>query len=84
MPFHYSFCSECGTRIYGEAEAIEGVRMIPTGAYVDPTPFEPELEVFTGLKLNWIRDNGCIRASFEGRSLAERIDALMENLDQRG
>ena len=84
MPFHYFFCPECGTRIYGEAEAIEGVRMVPIGAYDDPTPFEPKLEVFTELKLNWIRDNGCIQASFEGMGLAERIEALMENLDQRG
>ena len=83
MPFHYFFCPECGTRIYGEAEAIEGVRMIPVGAYDDPTPFEPKLEVFTELKLNWIRDNGCIQSSFEGMGLAERIEALMENLDQR-
>ena len=37
--------------------------MIPVGAYDDLTPFEPKSEVFTELKLNWIRDNGCIKAS---------------------
>ena len=81
LPFHYFFCPECGTRICGEAEAIEGVRMIPIGVYDDPTPFAPKLEVFKEHKMKWIRDDGCIQASFEGMGLQERIEAMMENLD---
>ena len=83
LPFHYFFCPECGTRICGEAEAIEGVRMIPIGVYEDPTPFAPKLEVLREHKMKWIRDDGCIQASFEGMGLQERIEAMMENLEQR-
>ena len=44
---------------------------------------EPNMEIFTNYKVTWIRDNGCLKESFEESAVIERIGAMMENLDQR-
>ena len=83
MPLHLFFCPECGTRVYGEAEAVEGFRLIPIGAYDDSLQFEPKFEMFNNYKMKWIRNNGCVQESYEEAAVIERIQKLMENLDQR-
>jgi hypothetical protein len=42
------------------------------------------MEIFTDKKLKWLKDNGCIKNSFEEAATEERIQAMMENMEQRG
>ena len=83
MPVHLHFCPECGTRLYGEPEAFEGFILVALGAYDDSLQFEPKAEVFTNYKMKWIRDSGCIKESFEEGAVAERMQMMMENMEQR-
>ena len=39
----------------------------------------PEWENYIELKLNWLRDNGCIKKSFEGQAGDEQLEWMMEN-----
>ena len=84
MPVHNYFCQECGARVYTMPEAMEGFMGVTLGAFDDPLQFEPRAEIFANYKLKWLSDNGCIEESFEEGAVAERIQLLMENLEQRG
>ena len=39
MPVHQFFCSECGTRVYSEAESFEGFKLVVLGVFDDPHQF---------------------------------------------
>ena len=84
MPVHLHSCSTCGTRIYAEPEAFGGMVYVLLGSFDNSLEFEPKGEIFTKYKMRWLRDNGCIQESFEEAAVLERMQALMENLDQRG
>jgi hypothetical protein len=84
MPVHLHSCSTCGTRIYSKPEAFGGMISVLLGAFDNSLEFEPKGEIFTKYKMRWLRDNGCIQESFEEAAVLERMQALMENLDQRG
>ncbi|MEE2715950.1 MAG: GFA family protein [SAR324 cluster bacterium] len=84
MPVRYFFCAECGTRVYAIPEAIEGFMGISLGAFDDPMQFEPKGEIFAKYKMPWLRDSGCIQESFEEGAVTERMQMMLENLDQRG
>ena len=62
----------------------DAVMGIVLGAFDDSLQFEPKSEIFTNYKMKWLRDYGCIKESFEEAAVIERIQLLMENLDQRG
>ena len=83
MPVHLHSCPTCSTRVYGEPEAFNGVIGIVLGAFDNSLEFEPKGEIFTNYKMKWLRDSGCIRESFEEAAVMERMQAMMENLDQR-
>ena len=83
MPVHYHFCPDCGSRVYFAAEVLDGFIGFSLGTFDDSLAFEPESEIFTNYKMKWIRDDGCIKESFEEAAVLERIQALMKNLDQR-
>ena len=83
MPVHLHSCSTCGTRIYAEPEAFGGMMYVLLGSFDNSLEFEPKGEIFTKYKMRWLRDNGCIQESFEEAAVLERMQALMENLDQR-
>ena len=76
-------CPTCSTRVYGEPEAFNGVIGIVLGAFDNSLEFEPKGEIFTNYKMKWLRDSGCIQESFEEAAVMERMQAMMENLDQR-
>ena len=80
MLVHNHFCPECGARVYTMPEAMG----ITLGAFDDSLQFEPRAEIFANYKMKWLNDNGCIKESFEEGAVAERIQLLMENLEQRG
>jgi hypothetical protein len=83
MPVHLHSCSTCGTRIYAEPESFGGMIYVLLGSFDNSLEFEPKGEIFTKYKMRWLRDNGCIQESFEEAAVLERMQALMENLDQR-
>ena len=84
MPFHKGFCENCGQYVYSKPTAMEGVITIHVGAFDDPHKFEPKIEIFTDRKLKWVKDDGCIISSFEEAATLERVQAMMENMEQRG
>ena len=83
MPAHLHSCPTCCTHIYVDAEAFDGMRSMILGAFDNPLEFEPKSEIFTNYKMRWIQDNGCIKESFEEAAVIDRLEALVENLDQR-
>ena len=83
MDAHVYSCPVCCTRVYGEAEAFDGMRSVVLGAFDDSLALEPKSEIFTNYKMKWIQDNGCIQESFEEAAIVERLSSLMQNLDQR-
>jgi len=83
LPVHYFSCVNCATRVYITPEFLDGFQLIPLGTFDDSLQFEPKMEIFTNYKVTWIRDNGCLKESFEESAVIERIGAMMENLDQR-
>ena len=74
------FCGICGCKIYSKAELFEGLVSVKLGVLDDALDFPPQMEVFTNYKLNWLKDNGCIKESFEEAADAERITSITENL----
>ena len=84
MPFHRGFCENCGQYVYGKPTAFEGFIVMTLGSFDDPHQFEPKMEIHTINKLKWLKDNGCLKDSFEEGATVERMEAMMENLEQRG
>ena len=82
MPVHIYFCSECSCKIYGKPESFEGFIMMPIGVFDDLHKFSPTGEIFTNYKLEWLNCS-TLKESFEEAAVQERIEMLMENLDQR-
>ena len=83
MDAHVYSCPVCCTRVYGEAEAFDGMISVVLGAFDDSLALEPKSEIFTNYKMKWIQDNGCVQESFEEAAIVERLSSLMQNLDQR-
>ena len=84
MPFHRGFCENCGQYVYGKPTAFEGFIVMTLGSFDDPNQFEPKMEIHTINKLKWLKDDGCVKDSFEEGATVERMEAMMENLEQRG
>ena len=83
MDVWINFCPDCGCRVFSKFEAFEGFMGIPIGAFDDPHQFSPSNEIFTNYKLKWVKSDECIKESFEEAAVMERLQALMENMDQR-
>ena len=76
------FCATCGCRVYTKGDAFPGMTGVYLGVFDDPHVFEPAGEIFTKYKLKWLKDDGCIKESFEEAAVEERLMALLENLEQ--
>ncbi len=74
------FCGICGSKIYSNAELFEGLVSVKLGVLDGALDFTPQMEVFTNYKPNWLKDNGCIKESFEEAALAKRLKSILENL----
>ena len=77
------FCPNCSTKAYYSVEVIEGLAIIPIGTLDDSTKHEPDIEIFTNSKLNWLSDNGCISERFEEAAVMERIEKVILSLSER-
>ncbi|MFT4562795.1 MAG: hypothetical protein ACI9BW_002542 [Gammaproteobacteria bacterium] len=49
------FCSECGSPIYGKAEAREGLVSLRCGGLDEAPGLEPQIHLFTDWKAPWYR-----------------------------
>ena len=80
---HYYFCSKCGVLIYNKPELLGGIAYVPAGAVADQIEFTPTMELWSGNRPSWMTKASSIIESFEDNGTVERIEGLLENLDQR-
>ena len=80
-PVRFSFCPNCGTNMKNTADGYSDTTAIFLSAFDDPTQFEPEWESFCELKPKWLRDDGCIKKSFNGGNSEEMWAYLVEKMD---
>ena len=80
-PVRFSFCPNCGTNMKNIADGYSDTTAIFLSAFDDPTQFEPEWESFCELKPKWLRDDGCIKKSFNGGNSEEMWAYLVEKMD---
>ena len=83
LPMKLFFCGKCSTKIYYEADAFEGFKLVIVGSFDDSLEFEPQVEVFTNYKMKWLRDNDCIKERFSEAAVYDRLTILMENIEKR-
>ena len=80
---HYYFCSGCSTIIYNKPELLGGMAYVLAGAFIDQIEFTPTLELWTGGRPKWMPKAPSIIESFKDNGTVERIEKLLDNLDQR-
>lgn len=84
MDMHYNFCNKCGVIIYNQLEVLFGMLYIPTGLVDWQIEFEPTLEIWAPDPPPWMTPAPTIIESVKDNGTVERIQELLENLDQRG
>ena len=79
------FCIHCHARCktYPAAEIMEGMVGIPLGIFDTAKNLSPKAEIWTSEKLPFLKTDDCVSESFEDSGIAERLTALLENLDNR-
>ena len=59
QPYIRHFCPRCGSVVYGEPTAMQGVNTVPAGTLDDTSLFVPEMVVYTKSRPAWDRiDSG--------------------------
>ncbi len=59
QPYIRHFCPKCGSVVYGEPTAMQGVNTVPAGTLDDTSLFVPEMVVYTKSRPAWDRiDSG--------------------------
>ena len=81
---HYFFCPKCSSIIYNKPEVMGGMAYVLAGAFVDQINFKPVMELWIGTRPLWMPRPDSIIESFEDNGTIDRIQGLLENLDQRG
>ena len=84
MDMHYNFCNKCGVIIYNQPEVLGGMLYIPAGLLDGQIEFKPTLELWTPHRPQWMTPAPTIIESVKDNGTVERIQELLENLDQRG
>ena len=69
------------TEVY--EEVMEGMVGIPLGIFDTAKSLSPKAEIWTAEKLPFLKTDDCIAESFEDSGIAERLNALLENLENR-
>lgn len=67
-----------------KVDLLAGTVYIHLGNFDDYHVFKPKIEVWKEEKCNRFKDDGSFMTSFEDKGTIERIQQLLENLDQRG
>lgn len=50
---HRFFCPECGSRLFGDAEAMAGTWIVLAGSMDDPSWIKPSMHIFTSSAQPW-------------------------------
>lgn len=53
-PVHRKFCATCGSPIFSDLAAGNGMIIVKAGTLDDPAPFTPTVSVWTSTKLPWV------------------------------
>ena len=79
------FCINCHVRCktHPAKEVMEGMVGIPLGIFDTAKSLSPKAEIWTAEKLPFLKTDDCIAESFEDSGIAERLNALLENLENR-
>ena len=79
------FCINCHVRCktHPAKEVMEGMVGIPLGIFDTAKSLSPKAEIWTAEKLPFLKTDDCVAESFEDSGIAERLNALLENLENR-
>ena len=77
------FCLNVDASFF-RVDLLAGTVYIHLENFDDYHVFKPKIEVWKEEKFSWVKDDGSITTSFEDKGTIERIQQLLENLDQRG
>jgi hypothetical protein len=79
------FCINCHVRCktHPAKEVMEGMVGIPLGIFDTAKSLSPKAEIWTAEKLPFLKTDDCIAESFEDSGIAERLNALLANLENR-
>ena len=80
---HYGACSKCSTSIWNKPEVLGGMVYLPAGLLAGQIEFRPTVELWSGGRPKWMTKASTIKESFPDNGTVERIQELLENLDQR-
>ena len=80
---HYYFCPKCSVIIYNKPELLGGIAYVMAGAVSGQIDFKPTMELWCNNRASWMARAPSIIESFEDNGTVERIEGLLENLDQR-
>ncbi len=79
------FCVNCHVRCktHPAPEIMDGMVGIPLGIFDTAKNLSPKAEIWTSEKLPFLKTDECVSESFEDSGIAERLNALLENLESR-
>ena len=80
---HYGACSVCNTSIWNKPEVLGGMVYLPAGLLNGQIEFRPTVELWSAGRPAWMTQASTIIESFSDNGTVERIQELLENLDQR-
>ena len=83
LNMHYFHCPDCSTLIYNKPELLEGMAYIPAGLLDGQIEFKPTVELWSLSRPKWMQKASSIIVSLEDNGTLERLQELLENLDQR-
>lgn len=81
---HVTFCSNCGTRAYTRPDLIEGLTYVFASMLEEHIEFQPKVELFAYNRSKWEHKPASVVESYDHNGTLERIQELLENLEQRG
>jgi len=79
------FCTNCHVRCktHPAKEVMDGMVGIPLGIFDTAKNLSPKAEIWTSEKLPFLKTDDCVAESFEDSGIAERLNALLANLENR-
>ena len=80
---HMVFCVHCTSKLYTKPDLIDGMIYIPCGLLKKHYEFSPKVELFSANKAVCLEPVKPSAESYESNGTIERIEELLENLEQR-
>ena len=70
-------------QFWNKPEVLGGMVYLPAGLLAGQIEFRPTVELWSGGRPKWMTKASTIKESFPDNGTVERIQELLENLDQR-